>query len=122
MNIGNGSVSLNVKNLEASIKFYQGLGFKQSGGNIEYRYVVMQNDTTTLGLYEGMLEANMLTFNPKWNRNCEQVAGDDVREIHRYLSEQGYQPQPLGSEQQTGPNHFMVKDPDGNLILIDQHL
>lgn len=122
MNIGNGSISLNVENLEASIKFYSSLGFKQSGGNLEYRYVVMQNDTITIGLYEGMLESNMLTFNPKWDRDCNPIAGDDVRSIHHHLTEQGYQPQQLGSTEVDGPNHFMVKDPDGNLILIDQHL
>lgn len=122
MNIGNGSISLKVENLEQSIKFYQLLGFKQSGGNIEYRYIVMQNDTMTIGLYEGMLEENMLTFNPKWNRDCEEIKGDDVREIHASLKDNGYDVGELGTEESSGPNHFMTKDPDGNVILIDQHL
>ncbi len=122
MNIGNGSISLKVDNLENSIEFYQALGFKQSGGNIDYRYIVMQNDTMTIGLYEGMLEANMLTFNPKWDRNCNGVEGDDVRGIHQHLEQLGYKPEQLGNDSESGPNHFMIKDPDGNVILIDQHL
>lgn len=122
MNIGNGSISLKVENLEQSIEFYKLLGFKQSGGNIEYRYIVMQNDTMTIGLYEGMLEENMLTFNPKWNRDCQETKGDDVRAIHNILKENGYDAGELGNETTSGPNHFMIKDPDGNVILIDQHL
>ncbi len=122
MNIGNGSISLKVEDLETSIKFYQLLGFKQSGGNVEYRYIVMQNDTMTIGLYEGMLETNMLTFNPKWNRDCETTKGDDVRAIHSMLLENGYEIEELGNDTTSGPNHFVVKDPDGNVILIDQHV
>lgn len=122
MNIGNGSLSLNVVNLEKSILFYEQLGFKQSGGNIEHRYIVMQNDTITIGLYEGMLENNMITFNPKWDRNCQTVDGQDVREIHEMLAANGYEPDALGVESSSGPNYFMVKDPDGNVILIDQHV
>lgn len=122
MKVGNGSVSLKVENLEASIAFYELLGFKQSGGNIDYRYIVLQNETMTIGLYEGLIEANMLTFNPKWNRECEQVPGDDVRDIHDRLATAGYEPEQLGEDVSVGPNHFMIKDPDGNLILIDQHL
>ncbi len=122
MNIGNGSISLKVEDLETSIKFYQLLGFEQSGGNMEYRYIVMQNDTMTIGLYEGMLETNMLTFNPMWDRDCETANGDDVRAIHSMLLENGYEPEELADDTTSGPNHFIVKDPDGNVILIDQHI
>lgn len=122
MNIGNGSVSLNVANLDESIIFYENLGFTQTGGNTEQRYIIMQNDTMTIGLFEGMLEKNMLTFNPKWDRDCQTVNGQDVRDIHEMLVTNGYEPDELGVDTSTGPNYFMVKDPDGNVILIDQHV
>lgn len=122
MNIGNGSLSLNVANLEESIIFYENLGFKQSGGNTEQRYIILQNDTITIGLFEGMLENNMLTFNPKWDRDCQKVDGQDVREIHEMLVSNGHEPDELGIESSEGPNYFMVKDPDGNVILFDQHV
>lgn len=122
MNIGNGSVSLNVANLNESIVFYENLGFTQSGGNIDQRYIIMQNDTITIGLFEGMLEKNMLTFNPKWDRDCQTVNGQDVRDIHEMLVTSGYEPDDLGIDSSAGPNYFMVKDPDGNVILIDQHV
>lgn len=122
MNIGYGSISLKVENLEASIKFYNTLGFKQIGGNVEHRYVVLQSPSTTISLFEGMLETNMLTFNPKWDRNCEETDTDDVRDIHSHLVAQGYTPGDLGSDATEGPNHFTIKDPDGNVILVDQHI
>lgn len=122
MELGAFSTSLTVKDLDISKAFYEKLGFTQSGGNIEQNYVVMRNGTTLIGLYQGMFEKNMLTFNPGWDSDCAELAEfDDIRDIQTSFKQAGIE---LTSEAETnsqGPASFTLIDPDGNPILIDQH-
>jgi catechol 2,3-dioxygenase-like lactoylglutathione lyase family enzyme len=123
MQLGNFSVSLTVKDLSASKEFYEKLGFKVSGGNIEQNYLILQNDTSTIGLFQGMFEKNMLTFNPGWDRNCQTLPEfQDVREIQQALQKSGLNPIVAADESTTGPAYLTLVDPDGNPILIDQHV
>ena len=123
MQLGNFSVSLTVKDLSASKEFYEKLGFKVSGGNIEQNYLILQNDTSTIGLFQGMFEKNMLTFNPGWDRNCQTLPEfQDVREIKQALQKSGLNPIVAADESTTGPAYLTLVDPDGNPILIDQHV
>lgn len=121
MKLGAFSVSLTVKDLSKSIAFYETLGFSQMGGSDEYGYAIMKNGETLVGLFQGMFERNMLTFNPGWDQAAGEVDPfDDVREIKRSLLAAGHQiEQEQGGE--TGPASFVVVDPDGNPVLIDQH-
>lgn len=122
MQLGNFSVSLNVKDLQASKAFYEKLDFSQVGGDPAKGWVVLQNGATTIGLFQGMLERNMLTFNPGWNAQKETLKDfEDVRELQRKLKERGLQPKPE-AESGDGPAYFMLTDPDGNPILVDQHV
>ncbi len=122
MNLGNFSLSLSVKDLEASRAFYSKLGFKPGNGDGK-TWLVMQNGTTKIGLFQGMFERNMLTFNPGWDANGNTVEGfTDVRELQRQLKSQGIEPVRVADESTSGPEHFMLVDPDGNPILIDQHV
>ncbi|MGL1922670.1 MAG: VOC family protein [Hyphomicrobiales bacterium] len=122
MELGLFSTSLNVKDLHASKAFYEKLGFVQSGGNMEYNYVIMRNGTTNIGLYQGMFEKNILTFNPGWDFDCAELAEFvDVRDIQTTLKAADIE---LTSEAETntkGPASITLVDPDGNEILIDQH-
>lgn len=123
MELGNFSVSLTVKNLAASKEFYEKLGFKMSGGNGK-SYAIMQNATATIGLYQGMFEKNMLTFNPGWDRACNTLPDfTDVRDLQKDLIAKGITPTaPIDPKAPaTGPAYFVVTDPDGNPILFDQH-
>ncbi len=123
MQLGNFSVSLNVKDLKASKAFYEKLDFKQVGGKLEQNWVVLQNGTTTIGLFKGMFEKNMLTFNPGWDSNKEALKEfQDVRELQRTLKARGITLNPEADEATAGPAHFMLVDPDGNPILVDQHV
>ncbi|MBL0928034.1 MAG: VOC family protein [Phycisphaerales bacterium] len=122
MQLGNFSVSLAVKDLAASRAFYEKLGFRMSGGN-EKNYVILQNDTATIGLFQGMFEKNTLTFNPGWDRNTTPLARfQDVRDLQRTLAERGVTPAVKADEASTGPAYIMLIDPDGNPVLIDQHV
>ncbi|MBK7405103.1 MAG: VOC family protein [Phycisphaerales bacterium] len=122
MQLGNFSVSLAVKDLAASREFYEKLGFRASGGDGKH-FVVLQNDTSTIGLFQGMFERNTLTFNPGWDRNCATLAEfDDVRDIQRELRHRGLTMAAAADESSTGPAFLMVLDPDGNPVLIDQHV
>ncbi len=122
MRLGNFSVSLNVKDLKASMAFYEKLDFSLVGGNPAQGWVVLQNGTTTIGLFQGMFERNMLTFNPGWNAKKETLKDfEDVRELQAKLKERGLQPKPE-AESGDGPAYFMLSDPDGNPILVDQHV
>ena len=122
MNLGNFCISLTVKNLEASRAFYSKLGFAPVSGDGK-KWQVMQNGTTKIGLFEGMFERNMLTFNPGWDANGKKVdAFTDVRELQRKLKASGVGPMKAADEATTGPEHFMLVDPDGNPILVDQHV
>lgn len=123
MKLGKFSVSLAVKDLGASRAFYEKLGFKMTGGDPAKNWVVLQNDSATIGLFQGMFPRNMLTFNPGWDRSNATLAEfDDVREIQKVLKERGLAPKPAADEAGTGPGYLMLTDPDGNPILIDQHV
>jgi lactoylglutathione lyase len=123
MQLGNFSVSLTVKNLEASRAFYQKLGFEVVGGDATKNWLVLRNGSTKIGLFQGMFERNMLTFNPGWDVDRKTLAAfTDVRELQKRLRSQGIDPVEAADESTTGPAHFMVLDPDGNPILVDQHV
>lgn len=122
MDLGAFSVSLTVKNLDASKSFYERLGFKVFGGNAAQNWLIMKNGDHVIGLFQGMFEKNILTFNPGWDSNAQELATfTDVRELQRQLRAQGMEFQIEADENSTGPASFIVVDPDGNPILIDQH-
>jgi catechol 2,3-dioxygenase-like lactoylglutathione lyase family enzyme len=121
--LGNFSVSLAVKDIAASRAFYEKLGFRMKGGNQAQNWLIMQNDTSTIGLFQGMFEKNILTFNPGWDRESQQLATfQDVRELQNKLKAQGITMVTAADEATTGPASFTVVDPDGNPILVDQHV
>lgn len=123
MDLGTFSTSLAVKDLEASRAFYEALGFAVFGGSVEHRMLMMRNGTTVVGLFQGMFERNMLTFNPGWAADCSPLDGfTDVREIQRRLRERGIEPVAVVDESTTGPGSIVVVDPDGNPVLLDQHV
>jgi len=123
MQLGNFSVSLNVKDLKVSQAFYEKLDFKQVGGNPAQNWVVLQNGPTTIGLFQGMFERNMLTFNPGWNAKKETLKEfEDVRELQAKLKERGLTLKPEADPATDGPAFFMLTDPDGNPMLVDQHV
>ncbi len=123
MQFGNFSISLTVKDINASKEFYEKLGFKMSGGDLKRKYVVLQNDTSTIGLYQGMFEKNSLTYNPGWDRDCKTLSEfQDVREIQQELIKRGLNPVVAADESTSGPAFLTLVDPDGNPILIDQHV
>jgi catechol 2,3-dioxygenase-like lactoylglutathione lyase family enzyme len=120
--LGNFSVSLAVKDLRASREFYEKLGFRVVGGNGR-NYSILQNETSTIGLYQGMFDKNILTFNPGWDRTKATLPDyDDVREIQRTLLSRGLALTTKADELTTGPASLVLSDPDGNQILIDQHV
>ncbi len=121
--LGAFSISLAVKDLAASRDFYCALGFEQVGGNFEQNWLILRNGTTTIGLFAGMFERNMLTFNPGWDAKCEHLAEfTDVRELQRQAKAAGLTLQTEADPNTTGPASFVVVDPDGNPILFDQHV
>ena len=123
MKLGNFSVSLAVKDIAASRAFYEKLGFKMVGGDQSKNWVVLQNETTKIGLFQGMFERNMLTFNPGWDSSKATLPDfQDVREIQKALKARGVTPAPAADESTSGPAYLMLTDPDGNPILIDQHV
>ena len=123
MELGVFSVSLAVKDLEVSRAFYEKFGFKQFAGNPAHKYLILKNGTTIIGLFQGMFEKNILTFNPGWDINAQTVPGfTDVRELQRQLKAQGVQFATEADEKTTGPASFVAVDPDGNPILVDQHV
>lgn len=122
MKLGAFSISLAVKNIAASRAFYEKLGFTAFGGNQDQRWLIMKNDTTLIGLFEGMFEKNMLTFNPGWDSDAKELPDFiDVREIQKRLKASDVTPVAEADESTKGPAHLMIVDPDGNQILIDQH-
>jgi len=121
--LGNFSVSLSVKDIKASKAFYEKLDFVQVSGNLAQNWVVLQNDTTKIGLFQGMFEKNSLTFNPGWDSNKETLKDfQDVRELQRTLKERGVKLDVEADEATDGPAYFTLVDPDGNPILVDQHV
>ncbi|MCX7359425.1 MAG: VOC family protein [Alphaproteobacteria bacterium] len=122
MKLGAFSISLTVKDIAASRAFYEKLGFTAFGGNQDQRWLIMRNETTLIGLFQGMFEKNMLTFNPGWDSDAKNLADfDDVREIQKQLKASDITPVAEADASTQGPAHLMVVDPDGNQILIDQH-
>ena len=120
--LGNFSVSLTVKDLKASREFYEKLGFRVIGGNGR-NWAILQNETATIGLFQGMFEKNSLTFNPGWDRNGKALAEfDDVRALQQTLKSRGLKLQTEADESSNGPASFVLADPDGNPILVDQHV
>ena len=122
MKLGAFSVSLSVENLEVSKEFYETLGFSVFAGSMEQKYLIMKNEQTLIGLFHGMFQGNILTFNPGWDQEAGELAAfDDVREIQRKLKAGGIYIEPEADESTSGPASMMVTDPDGNVILFDQH-
>jgi catechol 2,3-dioxygenase-like lactoylglutathione lyase family enzyme len=122
MRLGNFSVSLAVKELTASREFYEKLGFRVVGGN-GTNFSILQNETSTIGLFQGMFDKNILTFNPGWDRACATLPDfDDVRDIQQTLTSRGLELATKADESTTGPASLVLFDPDGNQILIDQHV
>jgi lactoylglutathione lyase len=123
MELGAFSISLAVKDIKASKEFYEKLGFKEFGGDITQNWLILKNGDHIVGLFQGMFEKNMLTFNPGWDQDAQKLDPfTDVRELQRQLKAQGVDFAAEADESTTGPAHFMVVDPDGNPILVDQHV
>ena len=123
MDLGTFSISLAVKDLEASRTFYEKFGFKVFAGDASQNWLILKNGEHAIGLFQGMFERNILTFNPGWDSNAQKLAKfTDVRELQRQLRSQGVQLQQQADESTTGPASFIALDPDGNPILVDQHV
>jgi lactoylglutathione lyase len=123
MTLGAFSVSLAVKDLEVSRAFYEKLGFATFGGNPEQHWVILKNGDHVIGLFQGMFDRNILTFNPGWDQNAQALpAFTDVRDLQKQLKAQGVAFVQQADETTTGPASFVVVDPDGNPILVDQHV
>ncbi len=123
MQLGAFSISLAVKDIEASKSFYEKFGFKVFAGNVAHNYLILKNGDTVIGLFQGMFEKNILTFNPGWDSNAQKLDSfTDVRELQRQLKAQGVELATEADESTTGPASFIVVDPDGNSILFDQHV
>ena len=122
MELGAFSMSLNVKDLSVSRQFYENLGFKVLAGGMEKNYLIMKNGNALIGLFHGMFQGNILTFNPGWDENAKNlVQFDDVREIQKQLKTENIKLTVEADVNTTGPASLMLTDPDGNVILIDQH-
>ena len=122
MDLGAFSVSLAVKDLETSRKFYEKLGFEAIGGDPQQNWLILKNGDHVLGLFQGMFENNILTFNPGWDQGAQELDSfTDVRELQRELKNRGLILSSEADESSTGPASLMLADPDGNLILVDQH-
>lgn len=123
MELGAFSISLAVKDLEASRQFYERFGFKPFAGDATKNWLIVKNGDHVIGLFQGMFDKNILTFNPGWDQNAQQVAAfTDIRELQRQLKAQGVQLLSEADESTTGPASLMAVDPDGNQILVDQHV
>ncbi len=123
MDLGAFSISLAVKDLESSRSFYEKLGFKPFAGDASKGWLILKNRQHVLGLFQGMFEKNILTFNPGWDQDAQKLpAFTDVRELQRRLKSQGVGFQQEADEGTQGPASFVILDPDGNPILVDQHV
>lgn len=123
MQLGAFSISLTVKDIAASAAFYEKLGFTSFGGDITQNWLILKNGETVIGLFQGMFEKNMLTFNPGWSQNAEALDSfTDVRDLQRELKAQSAEFVSEAVEASTGPGSFIVVDPDGNPVLVDQHV
>ena len=122
MHLGAFSISLSVKDLQASKTFYETLGFTQFGGDLDRNYLIMKNGNALIGLFQGMFEGNILTFNPGWDENAQNIDQfSDVREIQEHLKGNGTTLISEADPATKGPASITLIDPDGNAILIDQH-
>ncbi|HMV09226.1 MAG TPA: VOC family protein [Cyclobacteriaceae bacterium] len=122
MNLGAFSMSLSVKDLKASKEFYENLGFTAFGGGVEKNYLIMKNGNALIGLFQGMFKGNIITFNPGWDENAKNMTEfTDIREIQRYLKSKGVKLTTEADESTKGPASIVLSDPDGNVILLDQH-
>ena len=123
MNLGNFSVSLAVKDLAASRTFYEAFGFDAIGGDAAQGWLILKNGSTVIGLFRGMFDKNMLTFNPGWDIACNKLADfTDVRELQRQLKAKGITLVAEADESTSGPAHLIAIDPDGNPVMLDQHV
>jgi catechol 2,3-dioxygenase-like lactoylglutathione lyase family enzyme len=123
MQLGAFSISLAVKDIKASKDFYEKLGFEEFGGDIEQNWLIMKNGDHIIGLFQGMFDKNILTFNPGWNQDAEDLDSfTDVRELQKELKEKGIEFDTEADESTDGPASFIIVDPDGNPILVDQHV
>jgi predicted lactoylglutathione lyase len=122
MKLGAFSTSLNVKNLKQSKEFYENLGFKTFAGSMEQNYIITKNENALIGLFQGMFEGNILTFNPGWDENAKNIENyNDIRDIQKHLKANGLKLITEADEKTEGPASLMLSDPDGNVILLDQH-
>jgi lactoylglutathione lyase len=120
--LGAFSISLTVKNISESRQFYEKLGFIKFGGDETQNWLIMKNGDAIIGLFHGMFPTNIITFNPGWNQDAQEVNPfTDIREIQQELLGKGITPDQMPDPSSTGPAHLMLTDPDGNKILIDQH-
>lgn len=123
MNLGAFSVSLSVNNLKVSKDFYEKLGFSVFSGSMEQNYLIMKNGSTLIGLFEGMFDDNLLTFNPGWDQDANELSEfKDIREMQKEVKSNGIEMIKEADESAEGPDSFIIKDPDGNVLLIDQHV
>jgi catechol 2,3-dioxygenase-like lactoylglutathione lyase family enzyme len=123
MELGAFSISLAVKDLAASQRFYEKFGFTPFAGNAAHNWLILKNGDHVIGLFQGMFEKNILTFNPGWDQSARTVPSfTDVRELQRRLKAEGVPLQQEADETTTGPASFIAVDPDGNTILVDQHV
>ena len=123
MELGAFSISLAVKDIQTSKAFYQKLGFAEFGGDASQGWLILKNGDHIIGLFQGMFDKNIMTFNPGWTQNAENLDSyTDVREIQKQLKAQGVTLESEADEDSTGPASFIVHDPDGNPIMVDQHV
>jgi lactoylglutathione lyase len=123
MELGAFSISLAVKDIKASHAFYEKLGFEEVGGDIEQNWLILRNGDHIIGLFQGMFEKNSLTFNPGWDKNADKLESfTDIRELQKSLKRKGVEFESESDETSTGPASFVLMDPDGNPILVDQHV
>lgn len=122
MKLGAFSISLAVKDIHASKAFYENLGFETMGGNIDQKWLILKNGDAIIGLFQGMFTNNILTFNPGWDQNAQPFDPfDDVRAIQKHLKSKGVALTTEADETTTGPAHLILSDPDGNVVMLDQH-
>lgn len=123
MKLGAFSISLTVKDIKESKKFYESIGFESFGGDITQNWLILKNGDTVIGLFQGMFDKNMLTFNPGWDQKAQKIDNfEDIREIQKEYEAKGIKFISKADEKSTGPASFLIVDPDGNPILFDQHV
>lgn len=123
MKLGAFSASLSVKDINKSKAFYEDLGFQVLGGDIAQNWLILKNESCVIGLFQGMFEKNILTFNPGWNQNAESLDSfTDIRDLQKQLKAKGVKMLTEADESSEGPASFTIEDPDGNPILVDQHV